>query len=284
MPPAVLFIVFNRPGPTAQVFSAIKDARPEKLYIAADGPRRHCREDIDACYEVREIVSRVDWPCEVRTAFNSDNLGCVRAVTEAVTWFFRNESEGIILEDDCLPHPDFFGYCGELLERYRFNEKVMVISGDNSIEATIPFPFSYAFTRFALIWGWASWARAWKHYDFTALRSDARNTVIQSICQNKRNFQIISEAVEKISLSQIDTWDYVWNYNIWAQQGLCVIPKRNLISNIGFGENATHTFDITDGRANRPTCGLKFPLMHPDMDSNIQVDNEILEKIFASRT
>lgn len=278
--PAVLFIVFNRPAPTAQVFSAIRNARPSRLYIAADGPRKDCREDADACRRVREIVSEVDWPCDVKFVFNSDNLGCTRAVVAAISWFFDHEQEGIILEDDCLPHSSFFSYCRELLERYRNNEKVMAISGDNSIASQISPPFSYAFTNFALVWGWASWARAWKHFDFSLPCRAQRSKVIRHVCQTNENFEIINKTLEKIRFGEIDTWDYIWNFNIWDQQGLCLIPKENLVSNIGFGEGASHTTDATDSRANRPVRRLNFPLIHPHPDINPEFEKEILDKVF----
>lgn len=279
----ILFIVFNRPAPTARIFSAIRNERPEKLYIAADGPRKNNEEDIGACRRVREIVSAIDWPCDVKTIINSDNQGCVKAVTSAISWFFHHEEEGIILEDDCLPNPGFFRYCSELLARYRNDERIMVISGDNSIDAEIGVNSSYAFTRFALIWGWASWARAWKHYGATSLCSHEKYEIVRNVCQNEDNFGIICENIERIVSRQFDTWDYIWNYNIWARQGLCVIPKENLISNIGFGKNATHTTDIADKRANRPTHNLQFPLIHPKIDISLQLENAMLAQIFATR-
>lgn len=281
MTPAILFIVYNRPELTARIFSAIRKARPEKLYIAADGPKRNHERDIVACHRVREIVSHVDWPCDVKTIFRKENQGCVQSVTSSITWFFDNEDEGIVLEDDCLPNPDFFRYCAELLARYRDDERVMVISGDNSIDAELKNHSSYAFVRFALVWGWASWARAWAHYNPASIGSDARNEAILNICKNENNFRIINENLEKIIHHRFDTWDYIWNFNIWAQKGLCVIPKENLISNIGFSKDATHTTDITDRRANRPMRSLKFPLIHPRIEINLPLEEEILAKIFT---
>ncbi len=283
MIPAVLFIVFNRPAPTARVFSAIRNARPSRLYIAADGPRNHCREDTDACRHVREIVSGVDWPCDVKIVFNSNNLGCTQAVISAITWFFDNEEEGIILEDDCLPHSGFFSYCRNLLDRYRNNEKVMAICGDNSIDSRISTPYSYAFTGFALVWGWASWARAWKHYNSSLPAPAQRKRVIWHVCQTKENFEAIQKTLEKIESGEMDTWDYIWNFSIWAQQGLCLIPKENLVSNIGFGAGASHTTDSTDFRANRPVYPLNFPLIHPDPGIDADREREILNKVFISR-
>lgn len=156
----------------------------------------------------------------------------------------------------------------------------MAISGDNSIASQISPPFSYAFTNFALVWGWASWARAWKHFDFSLPCRAQRNKVIRHVCQTNENFEIINKTLEKIRFGEIDTWDYIWNFNIWDQQGLCLIPKENLVSNIGFGEGASHTTDATDSRANRPVRRLNFPLIHPHPGINPEFEKEILDKVF----
>ena len=161
----ILFLVFNRPDVTQRVFDAIRQARPPKLYIAADGPRKNKVGEVERCALVQEIVSQVDWPCEVSKLIRQENLGCKIAISSAIDWFFSKEPEGIILEDDCLPHPDFFPYCDELLERYRNNERVGMISGDNFQNGIKRGDGDYYFSQFCHIWGWASWARAWKKYD-----------------------------------------------------------------------------------------------------------------------
>src|SRR5262249_47548369 len=161
----VLFLVFNRPETTARVMEAIRAAGPERLYVAADGPRDSKTGEAEHCAEVRQLAMNVDWPCDVRTLFRDRNLGCRRAVSSAITWFFEQEPEGIILEDDCLPSFDFFPYCAELLERYRDDERVMAICGSAYADVSSDYPHSYYFSYYADMWGWATWRRAWLHYD-----------------------------------------------------------------------------------------------------------------------
>ena len=163
----ILFLIFNRPDTTIKVFEAIKQARPTKLYIAADGPRPSKPNDTLMCSETREIVSQIDWECEVKTLFRKNNLGCGKAVSEAIKWFFENEEEGIIIEDDVLPHPDFFVYCDQMLEKYRHVDNVKFISGRNAILGNSIGNESYYFTAFNYVWGWAAWRRTWDIYDFT---------------------------------------------------------------------------------------------------------------------
>ena len=162
---AVLFLVFNRPETTARVFDAIRKARPPRLYVAADGPRTNRPGEAERVEKVRQIATAVDWPCEVNTLFRKDNIGCKRAVSGAITWFFEKEEEGIILEDDTLPSQSFFWFCQELLEIYRDDERIFIISGYNKQDEWNAEKVDYFFSYFGGIWGWASWRRAWKHFD-----------------------------------------------------------------------------------------------------------------------
>lgn len=165
MKSAVLFLVFNRPEPTARVFEAIRYARPPRLYVAADGPRVQREGEGELVRRVRQIATTVDWPCSVYTLFREHNLGCKRAVSEAISWFFENEEQGIILEDDCLPNPDFFSFCDVLLERYKDDPRVWMITGNNFQDGQKRGNGSYYFSRYSHIWGWATWRRAWRCYD-----------------------------------------------------------------------------------------------------------------------
>ena len=152
----VLFLVFNRPDTTAQVFEAIRQAKPPRLYVASDGAREDKEGELEKVKQVREIVSQVDWNCEVKTLFRDKNLGCKIAVSSAIDWFFEQEEMGIILEDDCLPHPTFFRFCQELLERYRDDERIGMISGNNFQFGRKCTDYSYYFSMYSHIWGWAS--------------------------------------------------------------------------------------------------------------------------------
>lgn len=240
---AVLFLVFNRPDNTARVFEAIRLAKPPRLYVAADGPREGWEGEADRVAKVREIASAVDWPCEVITLFREINLGCKYAVSGAITWFFEQEEQGIILEDDCLPHPEFFPYCEQLLSRYKDDHRVMAITGDNFQAGQKRGAASYYFSVFNHVWGWASWRRAWAHYDvemkfWPAWRDSPDWADFWKDSVAKRYWQKIFDSVYR---GEIDTWDYQWTASIWRQDGLTATPNVNLVSNIGFGEDATHT-------------------------------------------
>src|SRR6478736_1770065 len=163
----ILFIVFNRPDTTRVVFEAIRKVKPKKLYIAADGIRSKVKSDEENCAKVRAIVNDVDWECDVKTLFHEENLNCGKAPSTAISWLFENEEEGIILEDDCLPSTSFFLFCEELLERYRYDSRVMHIGGNNFLNGwQKDNDYSYYFSRSGHIWGWATWRRAWNKFDF----------------------------------------------------------------------------------------------------------------------
>lgn len=266
----LLFLTFNRPEPTRRVFEEIRKARPEKLFISADGPRPDRPDDVEKCKKVREIVSHVDWPCEVKTLFRDKNLGCKIGASSAITWFFDNVEEGIILEDDCVPDQSFFPFCEELLARFRNDERISLISGQIMIQ-NLDIPYSYTFTKFAHLWGWASWRRSWKHYDVT-----------MKVWGDKRNRKMIKRAMndplvwnykewlyDETYHGRKDTWDYQWESYRLLHGQISIIPSINLIENVGFGPDATHTtqedspFILSRGK-------MSFPLIH---NSNIQADN-----------
>jgi hypothetical protein len=265
MQSAVLFLVFNRPEPTARVFEAIRAARPPRLYVAADGPRASRAGESERCDLTRRVTSAVDWPCAVNTLFRTTNLGCKNAVSSAISWFFEHEQEGIILEDDCLPDPTFFRYCDELLERYRDDARIGLISGDNFQFGKTYGNASYYFSRYAHIWGWASWRRVWQHYDrdaaaWPAFRDNGGLDRVPGLSRlEARHWRSI---FDRVHANQIDTWDYQLTFATWSQQMLSVLPQRNLVSNIGFGAEATHTSAVSKF-ANLPVSPLQFPLVHP---------------------
>lgn len=263
---AVLFLVFNRLDTTKQVFEAIRQAKPPRLYIAADGARETKEGETEKVKAVREyIISNIDWECEVKTLFREQNLGCKMAVSSAITWFFENEEMGIILEDDCLPSQSFFWFCEELLHKYKNENSIYMISGDGRATNQESIKSDYDFVSYALIWGWASWARAWKNYDVKM--SDWLNqkkSVLKNISQEKNTRRYWRDAYQMSFDGKINTWDYQWSYTLQKQQALCIVPKVNLITNIGFGEDATHTFDQTSSNANIQRADLNFPLKSPD--------------------
>ncbi|HVI44788.1 MAG TPA: hypothetical protein VM802_07955 [Chitinophaga sp.] len=230
----VLFLVFNRPAVTQTVFEAIRRQRPRRLFLAADGPRSHVPGEAQLCYETRKVMlDRIDWPCEVKTLFRNDNLGCGQAVSSAINWFFEQVEEGIILEDDCLPNDSFFTYVSRLLDYYRHNERVMHIGASNFQQGIQRNEHSYYFSRYTHIWGWATWRRAWQHYEFSP--ANMQQSSMEGL---NRTLQTMFKAV---CLEELDTWDVQWFMTVWYKNGYAVIPHVNLVRNIGMDLYATHT-------------------------------------------
>lgn len=261
----VLFLVFNRPGPTRLVFEQIRRARPRRLYVSADGPRKDRPGDAALCEEVRQVVAAVDWPCKVELRAHAFNLGTGDAVSSAIDWFFLHESEGIILEDDCLPDPSFFRFCDELLARYRDDMSVMSIAGCFQLGPQFQPDTSYFFTRNVDVWGWATWRRAWEKYDrqmsrWPGLRQSAW---LLEIGGRKDFRKFWTAAFDRAHSGAVDAWDYQWLFSTWLHEGVSAVPRANLIRNIGFAPDATHTIDPDDHRANRALEVLAFPLTHP---------------------
>jgi hypothetical protein len=239
----VLFIIFNRPDTTKIVFEAIRQARPKSLYIAADGPRIDKAGEAEKCAATRAIVENIDWDCQVFRDFSTANLGCKSRVSSAISWFFNNVEHGIILEDDCLPDPSFFSFCETLLEKYKDDEKVMHISGNNFLFNKIRIKDDYYFSRISNIWGWATWRRAWKKYDpdMKDFPEFIKENKIAKIFPDKFIQKKWLELFQPVFDKKIDTWDYQWEYSILKAGGLCINPRVNLVSNIGFSGTGTHT-------------------------------------------
>ncbi|GAB3823431.1 nucleotide-diphospho-sugar transferase [Hymenobacter jeollabukensis] len=271
-PTSVLLLVFNRPEPTRRVLDALREVRPARLYVAADGPRAHRPTDAVLCQQVRELVrTAVDWSCELHTLYHDTNLNCGVAPATAISWFFGHESEGIILEDDCVPAPEFFPFCQDLLARYRHDSRVMHIGGNNfAAEALRPLPAgadSYYFSGQVNSWGWATWRRAWHLFDFSLRlwpelqRRGLLGRLYPSALE--RRYWLPKFAALHAAPTPPDIWDYQWHFAVAAHSGLCIVPAVNLVRNIGFGTDATHTFDAGDAHADVPTAALQWPLQHP---------------------
>lgn len=264
-PIPILLLVFNRPELTRRTFSAIKAARPRKLYIAADGPRSGVDADQRNCMEVRAIVDQIDWPCQVRTLFREANQGCRNAVSSAIDWFFDDVEYGVILEDDCLPTGEFFSFCEALLEYYKEDRRIMQIAGVNLCEAEFREDESYTFSKYTPIWGWATWRRAWKHYDVNMeqLAHFKRERSFKKAFPGWEQRLSRSTLYELVRQGKIDTWDYQWNFAVVANEGISVIPVNSLVKNIGFGGGATHTKSALTAVKSRNSKQRIFPLQHP---------------------
>ncbi|WP_304131415.1 hypothetical protein [Ignavibacterium album] len=261
----ILFIIFNRPDTTQIVFDQIKKHKPKKLYISADGPREDKEGEKEKCRLTREVVDQIDWECEVKKLFNDENLGCKMAVSKAISWFFEFEEQGIILEDDVVPNKTFFNFCSELLEYYKNDSNIMHISGNNFFSNRIDIPFSYYFSIYPHIWGWATWRRAWKLFDpqITDFPYYKTKGFINEILINRKEIKYWLNKFEQVFNNHVDTWDYQWLYTIWKNKGLCITPVKNLAMNIGFRDDATHTVNKNSKLAEIPTEEI-YKINHPD--------------------
>ena len=272
----ILFLVFNRLDVTVRVFEAIASIKPGRLYVACDGPRKN-RGDEEKVRAVKEyILQHISWPCEVKTLFRDQNLGCKEAVSGAISWFFEQEEMGIILEDDCLPDPTFFNYCDELLDKYKDDPEIMAIGGTNHFDHVLNYPESYHFSKYFHCWGWASWRRAWAKYDINISTWPVfeRKGGLDKLRQSSLVFKSYWKRIfDQVYAGKIDTWDYQMSYAVWAASGMCISPSRNLIQNIGFSEGATHTVDSKHKNGNRETQPMPVPLVHPVViQQNIHLD------------
>lgn len=278
----VLFLIFNRPDTTLKVFNEIRRAKPSRLYIAADGPRKDRKEDEELCLKTIAVVQQIDWECEVKTLYRQDNLGCKNAISSAIDWFFQNEEEGIILEDDCLPAHSFFAYCDTLLEKYRFDTRVRHIGGSNFMFGEKRGDASIFFINQTHVWGWASWKRVWKDYDKDLKQYQEEEVYAQlsNIFTNPFLINTWLNIFKEVKAGKIDTWDYQLAFLNFFNNSLCISPNVNLITNIGFRSDATHTSDASHKHANIPLeeiAALTYPVyMLPDKQADYSVLNREL--------
>ena len=276
----VLFLIFNRPETTQQVFSAIRKAKPPRLYVAADGPRSDYPNEDEKCEHSRKIATNVDWDCEVKTLFRDQNLGCRLAVSQAIYWFFEQEPEGIILEDDCLPSQSFFWFCQEMLEYFRNDKAVGVICGFYSNELEYKPSASFFFSRYLRVWGWAGWRRSNEGYDSNInLLIEKQNTWKKDIFSRtdiflKRYWQ---DMFEEVGSGKIDTWDIQLQYLLWQKKQQVIVSSKNLVQNIGWAQGA-HPL-TKDHNHELATSEINFPLTTPDMTERDTRADQVIEKI-----
>lgn len=280
----VVLMVFNRPAETAKVFQQIAKAKPRTLFVVADGPRPNRPDDIEKCAAVRQIVKQVDWDCDLRTNFADTNIGMRKRVPSGLNWVFEQVEEAIILEDDCVPHPTFFKFCAAILEKYRDDHRIMSVTG--TYEYTpVRQRYSYHFSKYTNIWGWASWRRAWQFYDvdmtlWPLVRDE--KWLYDLLGDNEIVLNYWHRIFQKTFDRIIDTWDYQWLFALLVQGGLTVVPNVNLISNIGFSEEASHT-KRADHRANRPTFEITFPLVDPPHRICDRQEDRLIERALITR-
>lgn len=279
----ILLLIFNRPAVTQKVFNQIRLINPKYLFIAADGPRPEKHEDILLCQKTREIINQIDWDCEQKILFREENLGCGWAVCSAIDWFFNQVEEGIILEDDCFPDRSFFPYCDELLKKYREDESIFVISGTNLQNGIKRGEGSYYFSNYPITWGWATWRRAWKHFNYEIPHFDQHflsghlDHVFQSFSE-KRYWR---KKIQKSVIEKRSIWDYQWFFSIWVNQGIAIIPNSNLIVNLGFDNLASHNFLLDSVRGPSDSNPLAFPLIHPEKKLDRIADDFTFKNAFS---
>ncbi len=276
---AVLLIAFNRPQLTAQVLQAIRCARPSRLYIAVDGSRG--KADDAPCAMVRRMA-KANWKCQVYTLFHDLNLGCRQGPIAAIDWFFEHEDCGIILEDDCVASATFFPYCAELLERYRDDERIMCISGD-TFQPPRETSNSYYFSRYSHTWGWATWRRAWAKYDDSMREYPDFRSKLEKLSGVPGFAKFWIFELNRAHERKIDSWDHAWLFACWFHGGLTCTPRVNLVTNIGFGGDATHTHSRSSPWSNMPRFDIEIPLRHPRvMTCDTVADDYVTRTVFKA--
>jgi len=258
----VVFIIFNRPDTTERVFTEIAKAKPPKLLVVADGPRANHLGEAEKCAATRAIIDRVNWDCEVLTNYSDVNLGCRNRPASGLDWVFEQVEEAIILEDDCVPDPDFFRYCETMLMHYRNDTRIMMICGTNYLQSLPDLTESYFFTNYYPVWGWATWRRAWKHYDIDINAWDIlkKKRQLQWLFGNKK-IPIYYENMFALIENGFDAWDIQWWFACIFQHGLAIVPRDNLVSNIG--ASGTHTDTQGELHLNMPTYPFDINIKHP---------------------
>src|SRR5271157_208695 len=260
----VCLIIFNRPEYTLRVLESIRLVQPRRLFVVADGPRNDVPGDVNACMSARNVLEMVDWDCEILTNYSEVNLGCKIRVASGLNWVFDNADEAVILEDDCIPHPSFFRFCEEMLERYRNDPRIMSISGNSFQAGRNRTSCNYYFSRYTHVWGWASWQRAWSHYEVGMNQWPTGRDLnwLQDFLGDQRAVRYWSYIFQR-AYEGLDTWDYAWMFTCWMSNALSIVPNVNLVSNIGFGPRSTHTTQTGSRFANISAEEMIFPLKHP---------------------
>lgn len=272
----VAFIIFKRPAETQRVFAEIRKVKPPKLLVVADGPRPDKPGEDLQCAATRAVIEQVDWECEVLQNYADRNLGCRQRVSSGLNWVFDTVEEAIIIEDDCLPDRSFFYFAQELLERYRDDERIMSISGQNVQFGKRRTDFSYYFSRYTHCWSWATWRRAWRHYDLEMkLWPQVRDgNFLMDVLGDPHAAKMWQKTCQLCYEGAIDTWDFQWTFASFIQNGLNILANVNLAANIGHGTGGTHTDDINSPYNNMSVEPMVFPLKHPTfVIRDAQADN-----------
>ncbi len=282
--PAVLFLGFNRPDLSVRVLERLRESGVKRLYIALDGPRPGNPADTDLCGAMKRLIDGIDWADEKVVLRREENLGCGRAVSSAIDWFFQHVDRGIIVEDDCLPDPSFFSFCGEMLFRYADDPRVGTVSGTGLIPVEITPNESHFFSKYVGIWGWATWRRAWATYDYdlSSLSLEAWSDVVRARSENAVECRYWLHILDLMLKGGIDTWDFQVQFSAWRENALHVTSTKNLVENLGFRNDATHTRDHSP-LAERTAKSNPPPYADLPVLANAPLDRIIFgEKLHAS--
>lgn len=276
----VALIIFNRPDKVKQSLENLRLIKPQKLFVIADGPRTGNVDDFSRCSIAQEYIETVDWNCEVHKNYSKKNLGCARRVSSGLDWVFEKTEKAIILEDDCIPDPSFFQFSEELLERYQDNERIFSISGSGLSLGLETSHYDYYFSQYSSSWGWATWRRAWKHFDFDMVCWEVakKEKFLQKFFGNEKHANSWEKTFDYVLKGEkIDSWAFRWTFTCWLHNALHVKPYKNLVSNVGFGPDATHTTGLKKYEK-QSTESLLFPLDHPPfIVREFQID-ELIQK------
>lgn len=273
----VLFLVFNRPGHTRATLGRLREVKPPRLYVHCDGPRPEVANDAEKVKSVRALIEQeIDWPCDVFTLFRDENMGLRKGVYGAISWFFEAEEKGIVLEDDCVPDPSFFPFCAELLDRYSHDEQIMHIGGSNLVAAvTEHLQESYVFSRFSFVWGWAGWRRAWTK--MSPALDGLEDFDLGRYIPGKMSQAYMKDKFEATRGGRNNSWAYAWFYSIIKNNGICIVPKVNLVQNTGVGEEGATNTTGRNAAARLAAQSVSFPLQHP---AGKKIDVKLEQRFF----
>lgn len=271
----VLVMAFNRPDHLQVLLDRLREVRPTRVYVAVDGARADRAGEADLVQACRDLVTTIDWDCEVQTLFQEANLGCGQGVTTAITWFFASEERGIILEDDIIPDPSFFAYCAELLDRYQHDMRVFAISGCNFVppEAQSRPGDAYRFSQIPHIWGWATWRRSWAQHrlDISDWRTQLPPRRLWARAGHSLPASVYwASTFELLARKEVDTWDGQLVLASMTSGQLTATSNVNLIENIGFGDTATHTVEDRDEL--QPVTPLALPTTSVAVELDVRAD------------
>jgi len=282
----IVFIIFNRENTAFKVFEKIRKIKPSKLFIVADGPRT--LDERTLTDKTRALTENIDWKCEVYRDYSEKNLGCKERVASGINWAFEKVDRAIILEDDCVPNQSFFQFCEELLEKYKNEDRVMHICGTNFHQKNPSFDIkeSYYFSKISQNWGWATWKRSWMKYykpHMEGWPEFRKSSSFKNWISNQLFRDYWTYVFDRRARKEIDDWDIAWTYSCMTRNGLCIVPTKNLVTNIGSEPGGTHTFK-PNLNTHTPIDSMDFPLIHPKIEVDEEADDYTHRTIYGVNT